>query len=288
MAKHLAINLFGGEDALIQVDMSEYMEKFAVSRMTGSPPGYVGYEEGGQLTERVRRRPYSVVLFDEIEKAHPDVMHILLQILEEGHLTDSFGRKIDFRNAIIVMTSNLGSDLIRKSTGLGFGVDITTIDYDTMKGQINDAVKKHFKPEFINRLDDVVIFRAFSKPTLLQIVDLEVAKLQKRLHKRGIILELSQDAKDLLVEKGYQPEMGARPLRRAVEQNLEDSLAEILLKNPNIKARFKVSLQEGKLFVEKEDLEEEKELAATSTDTSSKNSKNKSTTNNSDEGKETQ
>ncbi len=245
LARNLAIQLFGGEDALIQVDMSEYMEKFAVSRMTGSPPGYVGHEEGGQLTEQVRQRPYSVILFDEVEKAHPDVMNILLQILEEGRLTDSVGRKIDFRNTIIVMTSNLGSDLIRKSTEVGFGVDNDKIDFNTMKDKIDKAVKKHFKPEFINRLDGVVIFRAFDKEHLVKVIDLEVAKLQKRLDRKNIKLQLSQEAKDLIVEKGYQPEMGARPLRRAVEHELEDPLAEMLLRNPNLSATFDVAVKDG-------------------------------------------
>ena len=255
LARSLATNLFGGEDALIQVDMSEYMEKFAVSRMTGSPPGYVGHEEGGQLTERVRQRPYSVVLFDEIEKAHPDVMNILLQILEEGRLTDSLGRKIDFRNTIIVMTSNLGSDLIRKSTEVGFGVNNDNIDYDVMKEKIDKAVKKHFKPEFINRLDDTVIFRAFDKPHLVEVIDLEVAKLSKRLARKNIFLTLSTETKEFLVSQGYQAEMGARPLRRAVEQYLEDPLAEMLLKNPDLSARYEVVLKDKKLFFETKEME---------------------------------
>ncbi len=253
LAKNLAVHLFGGEDALIQVDMSEYMEKFAVSRMTGSPPGYVGHEEGGQLTERVRQRPYSVILFDEVEKAHPDVMNLLLQILEEGRLTDSLGRKVDFRNTIIVMTSNLGSDLIRKSTEVGFGVEVDKIDFDAMKDKIDKAVKKHFKPEFINRLDGVVIFRAFDRPHLIQVIDLEVDKLQKRLMKKNIFLTMTDEAKDFLVTQGFMPEMGARPLRRAVEQHLEDPLAEMLLKNPDLSATFEVVLKDQKLdFVVKE------------------------------------
>lgn len=262
LARNLAIQLFGGEDALIQVDMSEYMEKFAVSRMTGSPPGYVGHEEGGQLTEQVRQRPYSVILFDEIEKAHPDVMNILLQILEEGRLTDSLGRKVDFRNTIIVMTSNLGSDLIRKSTEVGFGVDNDKIDYDTMKDKIDKAVKKHFKPEFINRLDGTVIFRAFDKEHLVKVIDLEVSKLQKRLDRKNIKLILSQEAKDYIVEKGYQPEMGARPLRRAVEQELEDPLAEMLLRNPNLSEIFHVVLKNGALVFEIQE-REKKEVEET-------------------------
>ena len=266
LARSLAYHLFGGEDSLIQVDMSEYMEKFTISRMTGSPPGYVGHEEGGQLTERVRQRPYSVVLFDEIEKAHPDVMNILLQILEEGRLTDSLGRKVNFRNTIIIMTSNLGSDLIRKSTEVGFGVSADALDYNAMKEKIDKSVKKHFKPEFINRLDGVVIFRAFDKGCLIQIIDLEVGKLQKRLKRKHIILNLSQDSKEFLASKGYEPEMGARPLRRAVEQHLEDPLAEMLLYNPQMHGTFNVILQDEKLIFnkdksERETAEEEKDTA---------------------------
>lgn len=233
LARLLATNLFGGEDALIQVDMSEYMEKFAVSRMTGSPPGYVGHEEGGQLTEQVRQRPYSVVLFDEIEKAHPDVMDILLQILEEGRLTDSFGRKVDFRNTIVIMTSNLGADLIKKSTEIGFGVQDGAMDYAHIKEQIEKAVKKHFKPEFLNRLNDLVIFHPLNKEQLLKVIDLELNKLLKRVLNREIYLHLDDKAKEFLVDKGFQPEMGARPLRRTIEQYLEDPLAEKVLANPN-------------------------------------------------------
>lgn len=233
LARLLAINMFGGEDALIQVDMSEYMEKFAVSRMTGSPPGYVGHEEGGQLTEQVRQRPYSVVLFDEIEKAHPDVMDLLLQILEEGRLTDSFGRKVDFRNTIVIMTSNLGADLIKKSTEVGFGASEGSLDYDHIKDKIEGAVKKQFKPEFLNRLNDMVIFRPLNRDSLLHVIELEITKLQARLKKRDVILEMTDAAKGFLVDKGFQPEMGARPLRRTIEQFLEDPLAEVLLLHPD-------------------------------------------------------
>lgn len=234
LARLLAINMFGGEDALIQVDMSEYMEKFAVSRMTGSPPGYVGHEEGGQLTEQVRQRPYSVVLFDEIEKAHPDVMDILLQILEEGRLTDSFGRKIDFRNTIVIMTSNVGADLIRKGTQVGFGASAEpSLDYDQIKEKILSAVKKQFKPEFINRLNDTVIFHPLNREQLLKVIELEITKMQNRLKKREINITLDDAAKNFLVDKGFQPEMGARPLRRTIEEYLEDPLAEKVLMNPN-------------------------------------------------------
>ncbi len=253
LARLLAIHMFGGEEALIQVDMSEYMEKFAVSRMTGSPPGYVGHEEGGQLTEQVRQRPYAVVLFDEIEKAHPDVMDILLQILEEGRLTDSFGRKVDFRNTIIIMTSNLGADLIRKSTEVGFGAMEGSLDYDHIKEKIENAVKKHFKPEFLNRLNDVVIFHPLDKEHLLQVIELEVKKLQARLKVRDVYITLDDAAKNFLVEKGFQPEMGARPLRRTIEQYLEDPLAEKLLSHPDEGRRCLVNVEGDHLvFVDQE------------------------------------
>lgn len=253
LARLLATHMFGGEDALIQVDMSEYMEKFAISRMTGSPPGYVGYEEGGQLTEQVRRRPYSVILFDEVEKAHPDVMNLLLQILEEGRLTDSVGRKIDFRNTIIIMTSNLGADLIRKSTEVGFGVKESTMDYRLMQEKIESAVKKHFKPEFINRLDGLVIFRTLDKIALRQVVDLEFNKLKGRLDKKHIYVTIDDAARDFLVEKGYLPEMGARPLRRVIEQFLEDPLSEKLLQNPNLEKHYLISAKEGAIqFIDQE------------------------------------
>lgn len=254
LARLLAINMFGGEDALIQVDMSEYMEKFAVSRMTGSPPGYVGHEEGGQLTEQVRQRPYSVVLFDEIEKAHPDVMDILLQILEEGRLTDSFGRKIDFRNTIIIMTSNLGADLIRKGTEIGFGaLPEASLDYERIKEKIESEVKKKFKPEFLNRLNDIVIFHPLNRESLLHVISLEINKLQKRLQRREVYLDLDDQAKRFLVEKGFQPEMGARPLRRTIEQFLEDPLAEKLLMNPNEGRRCSVTVRDGEIvFIDDE------------------------------------
>lgn len=245
LARLLALHMFGGEDALIQVDMSEYMEKFAISRMTGSPPGYVGYEEGGQLTEQVRRRPYCVVLFDEVEKAHPDVMNLLLQILEEGRLTDSVGRKIDFRNTIIIMTSNLGADLIRKSSEVGFGAKENVMDYKVMQEKIEGSVKKHFKPEFLNRLDGLVIFRTLSKEALHHVVDLEFKKLKDRLAKKHILVSLDQTAKEFLVEKGYLPEMGARPLRRVIEQYLEDPLAEKLLHQPNLEKNFLIVAKDG-------------------------------------------
>ncbi len=251
LGKLLAVHMFGGEDALIQVDMSEYMEKFAISRMTGSPPGYVGYEEGGQLTEQVRQRPYCVILFDEIEKAHPDIMNLLLQILEEGRLTDSLGRKIDFKNTIVIMTSNLGADLIRKSTEVGFGVKEGILDYKVMQEKIDTSVKKHFKPEFINRLDGIVIFKTLDKVNLRLVVDLELKKLQKRLERKKLTLTIDDAAKDFLVDKGFQPEMGARPLRRVIEQYVEDPLAEKLLMHPDTKKGYNITIKNGEIvFVE--------------------------------------
>ena len=230
LAKSLAEHMFGDAKSLIQLDMSEYMEKFTVSRLVGSPPGYVGYEEGGQLTEQVRRKPYSVVLFDEVEKAHPDVMNMLLQILEEGKLTDSVGRVVDFRNTIVLLTSNVGAETIRKQTTIGFTAASEEASYDRMKEKILDEAKKSFRPEFLNRLDDVIVFRALNRPDLIQILDLEVKKVMERLRGRNIQLQLEDKAKDFLVEKGYDPIYGARPMRRAVERYLEDPLAEEILK----------------------------------------------------------
>ena len=239
LARTLAEFMFGDADALIQIDMSEYMEKFTASRLIGSPPGYVGYEEGGQLSEAVRRRPYAVVLFDEIEKAHPDVMHLLLQILEEGKITDSLGRKIDFRNTIIIMTSNVGAELIRRQTTLGFGAPKLDDNYDVMRDKILEETRRIFKPEFLNRLDDTIVFHTLTKPDLIQIVDLEVAKVIQRIKAKDIHLILEESAKDFLIEKGYDPQYGARPMRRAVERYLEDPLAEELLRG-NIKVHENV------------------------------------------------
>ncbi len=230
LARTLAEFMFGDGDALIQLDMSEYMEKFTASRLIGSPPGYVGYEEGGQLSEAVRRRPYSVVLFDEIEKAHPDVMHLLLQILEEGKITDSLARKIDFRNTIIIMTSNVGAELIKKQTTLGFGAPKLDDNYDTMREKILEETKRVFKPEFLNRLDDIIVFHTLTKPDLVRIVDLEVSKVTARVKLKQIDIELDSTAHELLIEKGYDPAYGARPMRRAVERYLEDPMAEELLR----------------------------------------------------------
>jgi len=230
LARTLAENMFGDAKSLIQLDMSEYMEKFNVSRLVGSPPGYVGYEEGGQLTEKVRRNPYSVVLFDEIEKAHPDVWNMLLQILEEGKLTDSVGRIVNFRNAIILMTSNVGSDTIKKQSTMGFSTITDESTYERMREKIIDESKRVFRPEFLNRLDDIIVFHSFTKADLVTILTLEVDKVIERLRHKNLHLKLDEKAKDFLVEKGYDPQYGARPMRRAVERFFEDPLAEEILK----------------------------------------------------------
>src|SRR5437016_3792308 len=249
LARTLAEFMFGDSDALIQIDMSEYMEKFTASRLIGSPPGYVGYEEGGQLSEAVRRRPYSVVLFDEIEKAHPDVMHLLLQILEDGKITDSLGRKIDFRNTIIIMTSNVGAELLKKQTVMGFGAPREGHDYESMRDKIMEETKRVFKPEFLNRLDETIVFHSLDKPHLMRIVDLEVAKVKARIKMKEIEIALDTAAHEFVIEKGYDPNYGARPMRRAVERYLEDPLAEELLRG-NVKAgdRVEVTATDGKLI----------------------------------------
>ena len=265
LAKTLAESMFGDAKALIQLDMSEYMEKFTVSRLVGSPPGYVGYDEGGQLTEQVRRRPYSVVLFDEIEKAHPDVMNMLLQILEEGKLTDSFGRVVNFRNTIVLLTSNIGADTIRKQTTMGFSPISDESSYEKMREKILDESKRAFRPEFLNRLDDVIVFRSLTKPDLIQVLDLEIAKVMERLKGRNHKIVLDEKAKDFLVEKGYDPQYGARPMRRAVERQLEDPLAEEILKGSLIDNEpIQVTMEKDKLvFSQKTSASGATELAAT-------------------------
>src|SRR4051812_36669763 len=231
LAKALAEFMFGDSDALIQIDMSEYMEKHNVSRLIGAPPGYVGYEEGGQLTEQIRRRPYAVVLLDEIEKAHPEVFNMLLQVMEEGRLTDSFGRNIDFRNTILIMTTNAGAEATSTSNIFGFdrGRDDAST-YETMKERLKVAIEKYFRPEFLNRLDDVIVFHSLNKDNLKQIVDIELAKVRNRLADRGLELVLTDDAKEFLIAKGYNPDYGARPLRRSIENHIEDPLAEEILR----------------------------------------------------------
>ena len=248
LAKALAGFIFGDEEALIQVDMSEYMEKFNVSRLIGSPPGYVGHGEGGELTERVRRRPYSVVLFDEIEKAHPDVMHMLLQILEEGRITDTLGRRIDFRNTVIIMTSNVGAEEIAKGSTLGFAGDEAANDLRTSERLLAIA-KKTFKPEFVNRIDEIIVFSKLDRKDLLEIVDIEIGKLAARLGDRKLKFTVDPEVKEFLIAKGYEPEFGARPLRRAVERFIEDQLAEELLRDRFAGAKgIRVSIDDGKIL----------------------------------------
>jgi len=251
LARALAEFMFGDEDALVQLDMSEYMEKFNVSRLIGAPPGYVGYEEGGQLTEKVRRRPYAVVLLDEIEKAHSDVFNLLLQILEEGRLTDSFGRRVDFRNTILIMTSNVGAEIIRKRGSLGFKTIQEDISYEDMKDLLLEEVKKTFKPEFLNRLDETIVFRPLDKEALGTIVDIEISYVNERLKEQGFTVELTPQAKEFFAERGFDPVYGARPLKRVIQRLLEDPLAEDI-----IAGRFSEKFEKGKsktLKVDKKD-----------------------------------
>lgn len=230
LARALAEFMFGDENSMVRIDMSEYMEKFAVSRLVGAPPGYVGYEEGGQLTEKVRRRPYSVVLLDEIEKAHPDVFNILLQVLEDGQLTDSFGRVVDFKNAVVIMTSNVGTRRIKSGTSLGFQRDNVEETYERMKDQVLDELKRTFNPEFLNRVDEIIVFRALGIPEIEKIVDILLSEVEERLSSYGLSLIMTPESKQLLIEKGYDPSLGARPLRRTIQRLLEDPLAEEVLK----------------------------------------------------------
>jgi ATP-dependent Clp protease ATP-binding subunit ClpC len=230
LAKALAEFMFHDANALIQVDMSEYMEKFNVSRLVGSPPGYVGHDDGGQLTERVRRRPYSVVLFDEVEKAHPDVMHTLLQVLEEGRLTDSHGRQVDFRNTIMILTSNLGYDTSKRGEGLGFHGSVTASDYEGLKQRMIDEAKRVFKPELLNRFDDVVVFRQLDRSDMVDILDIELKRVCERVAGKGKRLILGKPAREFLLDKGFDPSLGARPLRRTIERFIETPLAEEFLR----------------------------------------------------------
>jgi len=249
LAQALADFMFSDRNALIRLDMSEFMEKHNVSRLVGAPPGYVGYEEGGQLTERVRRRPYSVLLLDEIEKAHPDVYNMLLQIMDEGRLTDSFGRSVDFKNVVLIMTSNIGAELIKNQSGFGFAKKTPEANFEKMKDVLQKEVERHFRPEFLNRVDDTIVFRPLSKEDLQTIVEYELAKVFKRLTEHGFKLELTDQAKEFLIEKGYNPEFGARPLRRAIEHYIEDPLSEAVLAG-----QFK-----GKNFI-KIDIQDEEHL----------------------------
>jgi ATP-dependent Clp protease ATP-binding subunit ClpC len=229
LARTLAEFLFGDEDAMIQVDMSEYMEKHSVSRLVGSPPGYVGYDEGGQLTEAVRRKPYSVLLLDEIEKAHPDVFNILLQVMEEGQLSDSYGRRVDFRNTVLIMTSNVGATDIKTGKSLGFIQEGSDTHYQTVKAKLMEHLKRTFNPEFLNRLDDTIVFRQLEKEDMTKIVDVLLRNFMKRLEVLDISVEVSAEAKSFLIEHGFDPALGARPLKRAIQRYLEDPLSELVL-----------------------------------------------------------
>jgi ATP-dependent Clp protease ATP-binding subunit ClpC len=234
LTKALARFMFGSEDALIQFDMSEFMERHTVSRLVGAPPGYVGYDDAGQLTEALRRRPYSIIVFDEIEKAHPEAHNMLLQIMEEGHLSDARGRKVDFRNAMIVMTSNVGADMIKRQTSLGFNIKRDgeveeRMAYDDMRKKLLDSLKRVFRPEFINRLDSVIVFRSLNKDDIKQIVDLELNKVASRLAEHSVVLTATPAAVEFIGDQGYDPEMGARPLRRVIQQKVEDPLSDALL-----------------------------------------------------------
>ncbi|MEC7801417.1 MAG: ATP-dependent Clp protease ATP-binding subunit [Verrucomicrobiota bacterium] len=278
LAKILAERIFGDQDALVQIDMSEYMEKHAVSRMIGSPPGYVGYEEGGQLTEAIRRKPYSVILFDEIEKAHPDVAQILLQILEDGRLTDSLGRKVDFRNTILIMTSNVGAHILQRNTSMGFAVGDADQNFEKTKDKIMDEAKKSFKPEFLNRLTEIVIFRPLAKESMSSIVDLELDKVSNRLKDKKLKIEVSDEAKEFLIEKGYDEKLGARPLRRAVEKYLEDTLAEELLsgnlrKNKPITVVLSDDEEKGLCFEQKKTGKDKVSVSSTSSEDDPKEDK---------------
>jgi ATP-dependent Clp protease ATP-binding subunit ClpC len=251
LSKALAEFLFGDEEALIQLDMSEYMEKHTVSRLIGSPPGYVGYEEGGQLTEAVRRRPFSVVLFDEIEKAHPDVFNTLLQILEDGRLTDAQGHTVDFKNTVIIMTSNLGTRDIAKGTTLGFSTSDETVTYEKMKDRVMEELKRSFRPEFLNRIDEIIVFQSLSRENVKSIVDLMMKRVSDQLKAKDIDIELTEAAKDLLAEKGYDPTLGARPLRRTIQRLVEDPLSEKLLwKEFSAGQTIIVSAQDGEILFE--------------------------------------
>ena len=230
LCKVLAKYLFDSDNALIRIDMSEYMEKFSLSRLVGAPPGYVGYEEGGQLTEKVRRRPYSVVLFDEIEKAHPDIFSILLQVLDDGQLTDSLGRKVDFKNTIIIMTTNVGARDIKNIGSFGFGSEKAEDKYSSLKNTVEDAMKKLFNPEFLNRVDETIVFRNLEREDILKIIDIELRDLFKNMQENKMQLTLDMTAKNFIVDKGYDQKFGARPLRRAIQKYIEDSLAEEILR----------------------------------------------------------
>ncbi|MCS0542648.1 ATP-dependent protease ATP-binding subunit ClpC, partial [Aeromonas veronii] len=260
LARALAESIFGDEDAMIRVDMSEYMEKHSTSRLVGSPPGYVGYEEGGQLTEKVRRKPYSVVLLDEIEKAHPDVFNILLQVLEDGRLTDSKGRTVDFRNTILIMTSNVGASTLKRNKYVGFALEDEKQDYKNMKDKVMEELKKAFRPEFLNRIDEIIVFHSLEKKHLKEIVTLMSDQLTKRLKEQDFELELTEAAKDRIAEEGYDPEYGARPLRRAIQKQIEDRLSEELLRGKIEKGKkIVMDFDNGEFVIQTKEVEETKE-----------------------------
>jgi ATP-dependent Clp protease ATP-binding subunit ClpC len=256
LARALAEALFGDENAVIRIDMSEYMEKHSTSRLVGAPPGYVGYEEGGQLTEKVRRKPYSVVLLDEIEKAHPEVFNILLQVLEDGRLTDSKGRVVDFRNTLIIMTSNIGAEAIKRGSKLGFTAEAdATRDYQNMRDKVLEELKKAFRPEFLNRIDETIVFHSLDEAHIEQIVTLMSDELRKRLNEQDIDFSLTENAKKFLAKEGFDPTYGARPLRRAIQKHIEDRLSEELLKGNIAKGdKLVIDEKDGQLTVEREEV----------------------------------
>jgi ATP-dependent Clp protease ATP-binding subunit ClpC len=263
LAKSLARVMFGAEDALIHVDMSEYMEKHNVSRLVGAPPGYVGYEEGGQLTEKIRRRPYAVVLLDEIEKAHSDVFNMLLQIMEEGRLTDSFGRNIDFRNTVLIMTSNIGAEVAKNQSALGFHKGTADVTFEKMKGMLNKEVERHFRPEFINRIDEIIVFKGLDKEDLKKIVDIELIDVMSRLRAKSVELTVTDQAKEHIVETGYNPDFGARPIKRNIEKLLEDPLSEAILRGEfEGMHHLKVRVRDGGIVFDASENEEKAETSS--------------------------
>jgi ATP-dependent Clp protease ATP-binding subunit ClpC len=251
LARALSATLFESEEALVRIDMSEYMEKFSVSRLIGAPPGYVGYDEGGQLTEKIRRKPYSVILLDEIEKAHPDVFNVLLQVMDDGALTDNYGRRVDFRNTVLIMTSNVGTGEAKAGKSLGFTQESAGSAFKNLKGKLMDKVKKTFNPEFINRLDEIIIFRPLGKEEMKSIVKIMLADFVDRLKSFDVKIEFNDESTAFLMDKGFDPELGARPLRRAIQRYLEDPLSELLLRKGLKKdAEINVALKEGELDFE--------------------------------------
>jgi len=268
LTKALARFLFGSEEALVQLDMSEFMERHNVSRLVGAPPGYIGYEESGQLTEALRRRPYSIVVFDEVEKAHPEAHNMLLQIMEEGHLSDARGRKVDFRNAIIVMTTNVGADMIKRQTSLGFAMKRDEdaeerASYEDMRKKLLESLKRVFRPEFINRLDSVVVFRALSKADIEEIVELELHKVADRLQEHKITLTATPEALGMLAELGYDPDMGARPLKRVIQHKVEDSLSDALLSGTFVDGEsILVTVKDGEIVMQRAESETQPDEAA--------------------------